>query len=87
MGEGPAGDGGGATIFYEPCVFCSSVFSVRKRNVLREKKKCPLWEKDLSSMKERIVLCEGINTNRKDRDCQDISAATLLSFRGHAPLH
>ena len=46
-----------------------------------------LWEKEMSSVKERIVLCEGINTNRKDRDCQDISAATPLSFRGHVPLH
>ena len=46
-----------------------------------------LWEKEMSSVKENIVLCEGINTNRKDRDCQDISSATPLSFRGHAPLH
>ena len=62
------------------CVFCFSVYFC-------EKKKCPQREKEMSSVKERIVLCEGINTNRKDRDCQDISAATPLSFRGHALLH
>ena len=59
------------------CVFCFSVYFC-------EKKKCPQREKEMSSVKERIVLCEGINTNQKDSNCQDISATTLLSFRGNA---
>ena len=29
--------------------------SVRKRNVLCEKKKCPSWEKELSSVKEETL--------------------------------
>ena len=31
-GEGPAGDGGGASIFMGLCVFCSSVFFCEKKN-------------------------------------------------------
>ena len=50
------GDGGGATIFYE--LVCSVLLcnSVRKRNVLCEKKKCPLWEKELSSVGEEALI-------------------------------
>ena len=39
------------------------------------------------SVRKRIILCEGRDAIQKDRNCQDISAATHLSFRGHALLH
>ena len=35
------GDGGGATTCFEPCVFCSSVSSVRKRMSLHKQKNVP----------------------------------------------
>ena len=41
------------------CDFVCSVFlciSVRKRNVLREKKKCPPWEKELYSVREETLF-------------------------------
>ena len=31
-------------------------YSVRKRNVLREKKKCPPWEKELYSVREETQI-------------------------------
>ena len=46
-----------------------------------------LWEKEMSSVRKRnvlvgkgTVLCEGRDANQIDRNCQDISAATLLFF-------
>ena len=55
------GDGGGATTCFEPCVFCSSVSSVRKRMFLREQKNVPPWEKELFSVSKRMSHCERKN--------------------------
>ena len=81
------GSGEGPLSSMSPVYSVLLCYSVRKRNVLREKKKCPPWEKDLSSVRKRIILCEGRDAIQKDRDYQDISSATPLSFRGHVPLH
>ena len=42
-GEGPAGDGGGASISVALCVFCSSVLFCERKNA--------------TSVRKRIVLC------------------------------
>jgi hypothetical protein len=38
----------------------------------------------MSSVGKGIILCGGRDANQIDRNCQDISATTLLSFRGNA---
>jgi len=40
----------------------------------------------MSFVGKGTVLCEGRDANQIDRNCQDISAITLLSFQRHARL-
>ena len=46
---------------------------------------CSLWETEKSSVRNWNILCEGRNAKQSNRECQKISTATSLSFRGHAP--
>ena len=45
-----------------------------------------LWEKEMSFVGKGTVLCGGRDANQIDRNCQDISVVTLLSFQRNALL-
>ena len=51
-GEGPAGDGGGATIFLNPVCSVHLCKSVREKIILCEGEDCPLWEKEMSFVRD-----------------------------------